>query len=212
MKYNKKQKESIKIIDKLVKKNNGKCEGGAGALFTQGKNLLENFDKGNPIQVAQQMISLLINLKNFLNDKENKNFRNALLSLPYVFSVLKKDETNDKKNGGDATNSAPIKTDTNKKSEKTDEKTDEKKCKNQENKTYDKQSLNYEELKKKYEEIMNQPDEKKWFSVNLFKKDKFKLEKLYEKNDINEFTNKELEDLKKAKFYLDHHIKTLENK
>ena len=33
---------------------------------------------------------------------------------------------------------------------------------------------------------MNQPDEKKWFSVNLFKKDKFKLEKLYEKNDINE--------------------------
>jgi hypothetical protein len=179
MKYNKKQKESIKIIDKLVKKNNGKCKGGAGALFTQGKNLLENFDKGNPIQVAQQMMSLLINFKNFLNDKENKNFRNALLSLPYAFSVLKKDNTDDKKNGGDSTNSTSTENNANKKS-------DEKKCENQENKTYDKQSLNYEELKKKYEEIMNQPDEKKWFSVNLFKKDKFKLEKLYEKNDINE--------------------------
>ena len=176
----KKQLKTIKIINNLVKK---KYDGGAGALFTQGSNLLKNIDKGNPIQVAQEMISLLINLKKFLNAAENKNFRNALLSLPYVFSVLKKDETKDKKNGGDATNTTPIQTDTNKEPEKN---IDENKCKNQENKTYDGQTLNYEELKKKYEEIMNQPDEKKWFRVNLFKKDKFKLKGLYEKHDINE--------------------------
>lgn len=182
----KKQLKTIKIINKLVKKNKKKYEGGAGALFTQGSNLLKNIDKGNPIQVAQEMIGLLINLKKFLNAAENKNFRNALLSLPYVFSVLKKDETKDKKNGGDATNITPVQTDTNKEPEKSDKNIDEKKCKNQEDKTYDGQTLNYEELKKKYEEIMNQPDEKKWFRVNIFKKEKFKLKELYEKHDINE--------------------------
>ena len=185
----KKQLKTVKIINKLVKKT---YDGGAGALFTQGSNLLKNIDKGNPFQVAQEMIGLLINLKKFLNAAENKNFRNALISLPYVFSVLKKDVTKDKKNGGDKTNDTSVNkvsnendTDKNTEKPKNTENT-EKKCENQEDKTYDGQTLNYEEFKKKYEEIMNQPDEKKWFSMNLFKKEKFKLKELYEKHDINE--------------------------
>jgi hypothetical protein len=84
MKYNKKQKESIKIIDNLLKENNGKCKGGAMA------NLIGNVSKNKDLQDVLKFYKII-------SSEENRNLRRAIISIPLIYFSLKLENEEERK-------------------------------------------------------------------------------------------------------------------
>jgi hypothetical protein len=84
MKYNKKQKESIKIINELVKKDHGKCKGGAMA------NVIGNFTQNKDMQDMLKFYKII-------TSNENRNLRRAIISIPIIYFSLKLEKEEEKK-------------------------------------------------------------------------------------------------------------------
>jgi hypothetical protein len=80
----KKQKESMKIIDNLLKQNNGKCKGGAMA------NLIGNFAQNKDLQEVLKFYKIIMR-------EENKNIRRAIISIPLIYFSLKLEREEEKK-------------------------------------------------------------------------------------------------------------------
>jgi hypothetical protein len=77
MKYNKKQKESIKILNNLIKLDrSGEYKGGAIA------NLIGNAMQNKDVQDVLKFYKII-------TSEENKNLRRAIISIPLIYFSLK---------------------------------------------------------------------------------------------------------------------------
>ena len=152
----KKQKESIKIIDNLLKENNEKCKGGAIA------NIIGNAMQNKDVQDVLKFYKIIMS-------EENKNLRRAIISIPLIYFSLKleheeenkleKNKDGEEKNqkGGTEKVSGKTENKTNHKNDnKTTGKTENKPNDNNENKPNDNN-----ENKKKDDDNNEKNDDKK---------------------------------------------------